>query len=344
MAESEHNLQENSAPENLSKAEARKILGVKPDANKYEIETAYTRKSMSMRHKNDPESLKYIQQITNAYDTLMDNKPIDHSQDKKVFAGKSKAEIKNFWDYGKKPIFAILIAAVLIISIIVSTQRNVEFDLVLSSFGEFYLKQDLIENKEKLKIEKLVTAQNPEINNLRFTNNLISESPFAPASEVNIALTKRMLMLTGADKHDVLVLDKAQYEDIVQGGGLYPLDDLDMKLRSQYPELYKNKIEALTYTLSKDYLPDDWQVQEHIYGLSLSNTQALNSLDLIGKEQILCVSSQSERKQLAKKTIYNLLSSYDEWYDPEQEMYNISEVDKSNKVESTTTTSTSSEN
>ncbi len=302
--------------ERMSKAEALETLGLKPDTNEYEIRNAHSRKSMAMRGRTDDESFEYLGRVNEAFDVLMgiDNRP---KYEEAVIAGKTKSEIKNFWDYAWVPILITIIIVAMVASMIIQGIRNTDPDFTTAIFGDFIYLNNPLEDQTTA-FQDLLLEQNPDFEKMFYEFNLITDRETADIELVNAALMKRMLMMTGANVNDFIVLDDGQYDAIKVEGGLYPLDDLDAVLKRDFPELYGSFITPLRYTVEESFLPRDWEVGEHVYGFSFGGTQAFNSLEVATENQILAVSVHTEQPELSKSVIYKLIDSLEEWYDPEQ--------------------------
>lgn len=305
---------ENKRPK-MSKAEAAKILGVDIDANDYEIESAYTRKNMAMRGQVTAESAEFNRRINEAYDVMRGFE--EYSFQGREIGGKKTGEWANIWHYGKYYLLAGVITLGFIFGIIFSVKNTPEYDMVLGVFGEFIENADSLKADKILKIENIINEQNKEINNLRTSFNFISDNKDAEARVVNASYSVRTLLLAGAEPYDVLILDKKQYEFFLEKGALMPLDDVYNQIETNHPELLHQYFNASIGRIKKENLPDDWENKSHVYAFNLSDIQALNGIDIIGEDQYVAVAFNTKQDQMAKATVYNLLTSITDWYNPE---------------------------
>lgn len=299
----------------MSRAEAAKILGVDVNANDYEIESAYTRKNLTMRGQVTAESAEFNRQINEAYDVMRGFE--EYSFKGREIGGKKTGEWINIWEYGKYYLLGAVVVLGFIFGIIFSVKNTPEYDMVIGVFGEFLENADSLKVEKRLKIENLINEQNKEINHLRTSFNFISDNKEAEARVVNASYSVRTLLLAGADPFDVLILDKKQYEFFLEKGALMPLDDLYNQIEENHPELINDYFSTAVGRVKKENLPDDWENKSHVYAFNLSKNQALNGIDIIGEEQYLAVAFSTKQDQMAKATVYNLLTSVTEWYNPE---------------------------
>ena len=316
------------ASQRMSKLDAAKFLGLDTSANQCEIENSYTKKSISMRGRNDEESSEYLKKLNEAYDVMRGYEPFDIRAGKQI-AGKSKNEWKNIWDYGKWPLLAIVLFSIFIIFLGKDASQRDTADFSVAIFGDFAENIDPFK-EDKTKFEEVLRQENPELVNPRISLNIIRfdlKGNVIPEATTQAAVSKRMLMETGAEVFDLLLLDKNQYTILVQNGTLYPLDDLLSVLKQKNPELYSDWIVPLKYTLDESVLPDSIANAEHVYGLDLSKNQYMNNLEIVGSSHIFAVSAHSKQEQTAKSVIFNLIDSIDEWNDKNINIFSAVNMD-----------------
>ncbi len=303
----------------MTRDEASKILGISPDANKYEIEHRYTLLSKRYRGKTDPQSMAEIQEFTTAFDILTDRyvppAPPDPRQEEVVF-GKKRKDWANIWHYGRLPLLGGLLVAALVFWLIYSVVTNKDPDFRVSIFGDFAVdtQQD---DPEDLTLNGLIDSQNPELEYPLTDFQLISERPGTDFQMVMASQMKLTLMLSGAEKVDILLLDRIQYERIVSEGILLPMDELYRRISEADPELVETFIEPLEHQLSAEFIESGHDTDPHIYGLDFSETQAFNSLRVVGPEQIVALCYHSERSDKAEDVLEKLILSIEDWYNPE---------------------------
>lgn len=304
----------------MTRQEAFQVLGVKPGSNKYEIEHRYTLLTKSFRGKSDPDTLERIEQVTIAYDVLTGRyvppPPVDPRQEKVIF-GKKRKEWANIWNYGKAPLAVGLVIVGLVSWLIYSIATNTQPDFMVSAFGDFQDTTNFMTD-EPTGLEKVIREQNPEILDPIITLNLLSERAGVDPQLIMGSQMKQMLMMSGAEKVDILILDGLQYQRLVPEGILVPLDDIYQELLAAAPEAVAEFIRPLEGTLSPEALPEGEIPVKHIYGFDLSEKQVLNSLDISGSSQIWTICYHSERKERAEEVTLNLLKTITEWYDAER--------------------------
>lgn len=302
----------------MTRKEAFDILGLKPGSNTYDVERRYTLLAKRYRGMSDEETLKKIEQITIAYDVLMGRyvpPPPPDPRDEKVILGKKRKEWRNIWAYGKVPFFITLLICIFVGWLIYTIVTNTPPDFHTSVFGDFYQTQGAM-NNAPMKLETLIREQNEDLQKPVLSVNIIADRPGLDPQLLMGSQMKMTLMMTGADKVDLLILDQTQYERMVPEGILLPLDDVLAKLEKEHPDVVKKFIKPLRTTLTPDVLPEGEKPAEHIYGLDLSEKQLLNSLDLTGRTQVLALCYHSQHQEKAREVMYKLLASADQWYNP----------------------------
>lgn len=303
----------------LSREEACRILGVKPDANKYEIENRYTLLAKSYRGKTDAESEQKIQEFTLAYDILTGRyvapAETDPKQEELVF-GRKKKDWKNTAYYARGPVLIGAVVLALVIWFIYSIVTNTEPDFRISVYGDFAYDMSQ-ENNDPTSLNGFIWKQNPELQDPLTDFYLLSERQGIDPQTVMASQMKFAIAMSGAEKIDLFVFDEVQYERIVKEGALLPMDDLYEEVMKGLPDDAKELISPLKYTVDQEFLPEGETSAEHVYGIDLSSHQALNSLGIKGPSQVICLGFHSEREGKAREVLTKFLLSIDEWYNPE---------------------------
>lgn len=305
----------------MTRKEAFEILELKPGSNIYEIERRYTLLAKRYRNQSDEETLKKVEQITMAYDVLSGRyvppAPVDPKMEKVIF-GRKRKDWANTWAYGKVTFFVVLGTAIFLGWLIFTMVTNTPPDFSTAIFGDFVLLSDPMSGGET-KLEQTIAEQNPDFKKPALAYNLLTQRKGPDPQMVMGAQMKLTLMVTGADKVDLLVLDKIQYDNLVKEGVFISLDSVYKRLEAAKPDLFKKYgVKPLKAKLSPDDLPDGETPAEHVYGLDLSQKQLLNSLQVAGRTQILAISIHSEHKEAAENVIFKLLTDVDKWYNPNQ--------------------------
>ena len=325
----------------ISRKEAYHILGLKPGANKYEIENRYTLLAKAYRGRTDEESEAEIRRFTLAYDILtgryVEPEPEDPRMDE-IVLGRKRRDWKNTWDYGKVPVLVILIVAGIIGGIVYSIVTRVVPDYTVQVYGTFGTEtneltdaQDFILHSNNY-LEDIMTdgtgfplseeEQEEEADNesedpwytikepLVLVNTLYDEND----AQMNYASSmKLMLVVSGADPVDLLVTDLAIYENYVEQGGFAELDETYAKLQAKYPEAVEAYVVPLKETLSEDVLPRDVVPAEHIYGLDLTAMQPFNNLGIFGGSQIVTIPVRTGETNQTLAILEKFLAEADEW-------------------------------
>ncbi len=317
----------------ITREEALKRLNLPEEANSYDVERRYTLLSKSMRGKRDEETLKKIEEITEAYDILtgryVEKPKLDPKMEEVVF-GKKRKDWKNIWHYSKWPVFVSVLILILVGTIIYQAVTTPSIDMQISGFGTLYKMNNEFE-QEPFDFEVLIQEQNPNLQNLNINIHTItydSANRTDPQMEQGV-LMKRLLMYTGAEPVDILIADLPQLEALMAEGLLLPMDHLYERLEEEKPNLTEDAYyRPVFYTIEEEFLAEGESPEEHVYAFDLSEKQLLNSLDIFAEEQYIGLVYHGENKENAEDVVYQLMASIEEWYDPETPLIDREESDR----------------
>lgn len=286
----------------LSRKEAYQVLGVRPGSNKYEIERRYNVLSKSYRGRTDEAAMQEIKRFTLAYDILtgryVEPEPEDPRLDD-VILGKTRREWRNRWLYARTPVIISIIALVIIGSIIYSIVTKKDPDYVLQIFGTFVTEDAAAEDAtsflkdssqyfDQIEVEAELDKNGEEIPPA-LERPLVSVHGFFQGNDAQmnqVASMKLMLVMSGADPTDLMMVDKAIYEQYLFEGGFKPLDDIYAYLLERYPEETEQFVEPLKATMPDEVRREEDPKGEFIYGLDFSKMQPFNALKIHGGSQI----------------------------------------------------------
>lgn len=325
----------------ISRKEAYLILGLKPGANKYEIENRYTVLAKAYRGKTDEESEAVIRRFTLAYDILtgryVEPEPEDPRMDE-IVLGRKRRDWKNLWEYGKVPALITIVVVGIVVAIIYSITSRVVPDYVVQLFGTYAQ-----ETQEPVRAEDFIRHSNHYLREImedesgfpltdeeaeeradyqgedewyliREPQVVVNQYYDGNDPQLNYASSMRlMLVVSGADPVDLLVSDLAIYEAYVEQGGFAALDETYRLLREKYPEETEEYIVPLRYTLSEDVLPIGAEPREQIYGLDFTAMQPFNKLGIYGGSQVFTIPVRSGESNQTLALLEKLLSESDEW-------------------------------
>lgn len=199
----------------LSRDECLKILELASNANRNEIETRYTMLIKRYRGLSDDQTLAHLDEITMAYNILTDRYvepiPVNPRLEKVVF-GKTLAQWKNIWYYGRWPLLGISLALALVIYLVVTVVTNKRPDFQVVAVGQF----EMAENATELIQASVIAKALPEAARV-MTDALplqFGADDSTPGYDAQNQYTYIMKMMTliAADNIDVFVCDQPVFE------------------------------------------------------------------------------------------------------------------------------------
>jgi len=272
----------------ITKKEALELLGLNQNSTMSEIENRFGTLVKKYRTEQNNEKLE---EISLAYNILTDRyiepEPENLSMDK-MFLGKKKRDWYNIWHYGRYKFLVILVALTIVVSLIFTMATNKEPDFKISAIGEFYI-------GDARKIQDYVNLNFPELEKVEFTNAFLSKDTL----DLNAAYSQKAMILLSVAEEDVIVVDGSNFE---KGAILGAFLDLNG---------FYDQIAAIAETENLTIFPVKAKIdnkdgtigEEIIYGINISDSELLSAIGLNGRQQILTISINSQRKQLAKDFI-----------------------------------------
>ncbi|MCX7709831.1 MAG: J domain-containing protein [Clostridia bacterium] len=262
---------------------AHEILGVKEGASKDEIIKRYDilLKKYRMTKTGDGEDISpkvSIDDINKAYNLLMgygneepeeDSTRNNNSISSKLFkkAGIDEKKARNFLYYYKFHVLGAIIGLILIGSVISSFVNKVEPDLNLVVAGEFHVSQtDALQNDIKNSMPQLKAIS---IDPLYLTKE--------PQNQMDYGMRTKFVTIMAAGEIDVLVLDEDNFKQFGEKGAFVSLDSLA-------GELGINKDDQKKYILK-----DEESGQEHLFGINVTKSSLLKSVEPQEKEKIAVI-------------------------------------------------------
>lgn len=295
-------------PEVMTREEAFEILEVHEGANREEIETRFTMLARRYRHDDSPEANLRVAKIIEAYDLLtgkrVEREKVD-PKDLKVVLGKERREWRNILDYGWRPLVAGLLIFALIFGILYSVLTNEQPDYKITYLGAYGDIRERFDGSWEELIKENEFASNP------FVEVLTLYEGMDPQTETAMMM-KAVLVISGVDGTDLLVLDQDSFERYGAQGAFAPIKDLYETLVNEHPEAMENFVEPAMNAIKES--PDDDPTgtpvpieEPQIYGLDFSEHAPLQGLGLIGQEQILAIPVQSDKQEKTAEIIKYLL-------------------------------------
>lgn len=295
-------------PEVMTRSEAFKILEIHEGANRQEIETRYTMLTRRYQHEDSPEVTAHVAKIIEAYDLLtgkrVEREKVD-PKDLKVVLGKERREWRNILDYGWRPFVAGLLIFALIFGILYSVLTNQQPDYKITYLGAYGDIRERFDGSWEKYLKDNGFAENP------FVEVLTLYEGMDPQTETAMMM-KAVLVISGVDGTDLLVLDQESFERYGAQGAFAPIRELYDSLEAENPEAMQKYVKpamnAIREAPEDDMTGTPVPIEEpKIYGLDLSEHSPLQGLGIIGQEQVLAIPVQSEHQAKSADIIAFLL-------------------------------------
>lgn len=282
----------------INRKQAQEILGVTDKSLLSDVDMRYATLVKRYRAEQNNEKLEEISLaynvITGRYVAPVEDEDI---RQQALFFGKTRKEWGNIWFYGKFKYFVILIIVAFVAYMIYTMITNKPADFKIAAVGEFHI------------AEESETAQNyakalfPEFKKVDVSLAYLSND----GSSQGAANAQRALILLTVSGEDIIVVDSDVFKKYAPMGAFKPIDEFYssiVAIRMTGPL----KLSAMKATVGTD---TGGTGTEKTYGIDVSNTQLLNAIGIIGREQIITISIKSKREMLAKEFITKLFNDTD---------------------------------
>ncbi|RCX14861.1 hypothetical protein DFR58_11495 [Anaerobacterium chartisolvens] len=286
----------------LELRDAYKVLGLREEADKSEIEKAYAfliKKYKNIINNEDDDARlkaqKELDEVNDAYNSIARKKIQDmevkqQTPPNPVFKklGIDQKKAGNFVYYYKFHFIIGFVALLLAGHFIYSVVTRVEPDLNIVFIGEFY-PQDSNILKEKIK-KDLPSVTEPSVDII----SLLPEQEGSVNPQQEYAMQMKAMAVTAAGEVDVYIFDRANFEKIAKGSGLESLDRLSQELDTDSQKFISLK-------------PEDGDA-EHIYGIDVRGSTFLKEVQLDGKEAIAAIRVNPLHPSAAEEFIKKLVN------------------------------------
>jgi hypothetical protein len=294
----------------LTRLECLQILDLGATANTNEIETRYTMLIKRYRGKNDPETIKELDQITLAYNILtgryMEPEPENPRLEKIIF-GKSRRQWQNIWHYGRLPLLGILIGAAFVIYLIVSIVTNKPPDIQIVTAGFFAMTNDADTRIDQYVKEILPGTKKVEYQFLpldfRDPGSSTEETDNGIDPQNQYAYVIKMVTILAADSIEVYICDQSVYNKYAGQGAFADLDELYNQLQDLPPDILakikpqrRYPVEESTATTASGQpsatVPAEQANKDAslpISGLDVSELHLSEGLGIYGESQVLTI-------------------------------------------------------
>lgn len=213
----------------------------------------------------------------------------------KMIFGKTRAEWSNIWLYGKVKYLIIIVAVAFVGYMVYTIATNTPADFKIAAVGEFSVQEGKI-------TENYAKSLFPAFQKVEIASAYLSESGGA-AAEYGAANAQKAMILLTVSGEDLVVVDRATFDRYAPMGAFKPIGDLykAVSVLDETKDLALQSVEATIAVDSGETGTTD------IYGISLKNSQLLNSIGIYGRDQILTISIKTEREVLTRDFITKLL-------------------------------------
>lgn len=255
----------------------------------------------------NPEGYSF-EKITEAYNVLMgfdvkiEEEPPSSIAPLLKKAGIDEKKARNFLYYYK---YHIIIAIVLVIAVVYLVRgcvNRVEPDFNIAFMGRL----GYIDASEKLK--EIIKENIPGITEPSIDGAFLSDDD--EISEQQYAMQMKATVLFAAGNIDIFILDRANYERYAKHGVFMSLDEIapmlgiDMEKHKEYILKVENEEND-----NGDNQPEA-SVEtgpEHLYGIDVKDSKALNEAGVIGDEMIAAISFGCEQVDKAERFLEFLM-------------------------------------
>ncbi|NJD03156.1 MAG: hypothetical protein FIA99_11330 [Ruminiclostridium sp.] len=280
----------------IDKKEAYKILGLADNASRNDIERRYAiilkKYRMESAEGQDGSEAVDIDKITGAYSLLMGY--VEPQPEVELKApnpllkklGIDGKKAGNFFHYHKIHIIVGIIALIVLAATIRGCVTRVDPDFNIAFMGQLYFNETDV-------LKETIKKEIPEIKEPGFDGAFLSKD--STDGQQEYAMQMKAMVLFAAGDIDLFILDKESFDRFVQQGVFTNLDEIAPRLgiENEISKLYKMKLEDNT--------------TEHIYGIDISNSEALKKSKIQGVKMIAAISVRSKWPEKAEKVIKLLL-------------------------------------
>lgn len=273
----------------LDTREASKILGVRENASKTEIENKFAilLKKYRMAGDTGGESAKAeLEKIMQAYNVLMgyEQEPLEDEVNKKPNPllqklGVDEKKAGNFLYYYKYHIIIGIILVIVFVAALRSCIMRVDPDFNLAFIGDFHY-QDPEPLRQAIK-DMVPEITEPSIDGALLTKNMDAQT--------EAAMNMKLMVLLAAADIDVYILDKEYFERFAEKGAFMSLDDL---------------VDTLNIDKEKNssfILKAEETEAEHLYGVDISENQVFEDAGIDGDEKIAAIGVRAKNYDKAVK-------------------------------------------
>ncbi len=281
----------------MTKEEALNILGATEKTLRSDLDNRYATLVKRYRTEQNNEMLEEISLAYNIVTGRYVEKPEDPPEMKKVIFGRTRKEWSNIWLYNKYKFLAVIAGTALLVYFVVTVVTNKPADFKIAAVGEFFI-------EESETVSDYIIGLSDGFDKVDVSSAYIGSS--GDQGNLDIANEQKAMILMTVSGEDIIVVDRAIFERYAPMGAFIELDDFFAEI-SAYPESSPLGLIPAESGIKASESEDDVSGPEHIYGIDLNDSQLLNAIGLIGREQILTVSVKSGDPELAKELIRRII-------------------------------------
>lgn len=301
----------------LSREECLEIFELEESAELRDIENKYTVLVKKYRSIDTEEARAKLDQVSLAYNILtgryVEPEPINPRLER-VVAGKTIKQWQTVWHYGRWPLLAIVVIAVLVISLIHSIATNKKADFSIIVMGQFYdggsaydasykyfseISDGKVENPDvhlipiDLRMEEMTEIVVPgEGTSATEIESTEETQPLNFDGQSQYAYNMKLVTLLYSDSIDIFMSTGAAFHKYAPQGVFVDLSDFYASLSDLPSEVYK-KIRPMYASIEETEIGIDEPIsvgEPILMGLDVSELAIFEGLDIwLGDDQIISV-------------------------------------------------------
>lgn len=322
----------------LTREECLEIFELEESAERRDIENKYTMLVKKYRSIDSDEAREKLDKVSLAYNILtgryVEPEPINPRLEK-VVAGKSIKQWQTVWHYGRWPLLAITIIAVLAISLIHSIATNKRADFAVIVMGQFYdggsaydssyayfseISAGKVENPDIHIIPIDLRADNmfdmEEIDGETVASDSVTPEETQPLNidpQSQYAFNMKLVTLLYSDKIDIFMSTDAAFHKYAPQGVFVDLSELYESLADLPADVYA-KIKPM-YASIENVEPGEEETVSYgdpiLLGIDVSELAVFEGLDIwIGDDQIISVGIKTRDEAVTLSIISEWIRDY----------------------------------
>lgn len=322
----------------LSREECLEIFELEDSAELRDIENKYTVLVKKYRSIDTDEARTKLDQVSLAYNILtgryVEPEPINPRLER-VVAGKTIKQWQTVWHYGRWPLLAIVVIAVLAISLIYSIATNKKADFSIIVMGQFYdggsaydasykyfseISEGKVENPDvhlipiDLRLEEMAETVVTEDGSSIPDADLTEETqPLNYDGQSQYAYNMKLVTLLYSNSIDIFMSTGAAFHKFAPQGVFIDLSDFYASMSDLPAEIYE-KIKPIYASVQETEFGEEEAVNVSdpvMMGLDVSELAIFEGLDIwLGDDQIISVGVKTRDQETTMKMLGAWIRDY----------------------------------